>query len=46
MLEEARATVAAAAAAADQRGNGTTEEDAKAGPKVLETAGVVTIKLH
>jgi NifU-like protein involved in Fe-S cluster formation len=48
MLEEARATVAAsaAAAAASQPGNGTTEEDAKAGPKVLETAGVLTIKLH
>ena len=27
-------------------GNGTTEEDAKAGPKVLEDAGVLTIKLH
>src|SRR5665213_918177 len=39
MLEEARATVAAAAAAS--RGTGTTEEDAKAGPKVLEDAGVL-----
>ena len=46
MLEEARATVAAAAAAANQRGNGTTEEDAKADPKVLEDAGVLTIQLH
>ena len=47
MLEEARATVAAAAAAAaNQPGNGTTDEDAKSGPKVLETAGVLTIKLH
>ncbi len=47
MLEEARATVAASAAAAASRpGNGTTEEDAKAGPKVLETSGVLTIKLH
>ena len=45
MLER-RAAIAAAAAAAASRGNGTTEEDAKAGPKVLEDAGVLTIKLH
>jgi NifU-like protein involved in Fe-S cluster formation len=44
MLEEARATVAAAAAS--RPGNGTTEEDAKAGPKLVEDAGMVTIKLH
>ncbi|MBV8298538.1 MAG: iron-sulfur cluster assembly scaffold protein [Candidatus Eremiobacteraeota bacterium] len=45
MLEQARG-IAAAAAAAKQPGNGTTEEDVKAGPKVLEDAGVLTIKLH
>jgi len=45
MLEDARATVAAAAAAT-QRGNGATQEDAKADPKVLEDAGMLTIKLH
>ncbi len=45
MLERARATVAAASAASTS-GNGTTEEDAKAGPKILESAGVLTIKLH
>ena len=45
MLEQARG-IAAAAAAANAPGNGTTEEDAKAGPKVLEDAGVLTIKLH
>ncbi|MBV9407280.1 MAG: iron-sulfur cluster assembly scaffold protein [Candidatus Eremiobacteraeota bacterium] len=46
MLEEARATVAAAAAASSQRGTGTTEEDAKAGPKVVDDGGLLTIKLH
>ncbi|MBV9440352.1 MAG: iron-sulfur cluster assembly scaffold protein [Candidatus Eremiobacteraeota bacterium] len=46
MLEEARATVAAASAAASAKGNGTTSEDAKAGPKVFDDAGVVTIKLR
>ncbi|MBV8644398.1 MAG: iron-sulfur cluster assembly scaffold protein [Candidatus Eremiobacteraeota bacterium] len=45
MLEEARATVAAAAAASTQRGTGTTE-DAKAGPKVMDDGGMLTIKLH
>jgi NifU-like protein involved in Fe-S cluster formation len=45
MLEQARG-IAAAAAAANAPGNGTTEEDAKAGPKILEDAGVLTIKLH
>jgi NifU-like protein involved in Fe-S cluster formation len=45
MLEQARG-IAAAAAAANAPGNGTTEEDAKAGPKVLENAGVLTIKRH
>ncbi|HZO92800.1 MAG TPA: iron-sulfur cluster assembly scaffold protein [Candidatus Baltobacteraceae bacterium] len=45
MLEQARATVAAARAAS-ARGNGTTEEDAKAGPKVFDDSGVLTIKLH
>lgn len=46
MLEDARATVAAAAAASAQRGTGTTEEDAKAGPKLLDDGGMVTIRLH
>jgi NifU-like protein involved in Fe-S cluster formation len=45
MLEQARG-IAAAAAAANQPGNGTTSEDAKAGPKVLSDNGVLTIKLH
>ncbi len=45
MLEQARATVAAASAASP-RGNGTTEEDAKAGPKILDAGGMLTIKLH
>jgi NifU-like protein involved in Fe-S cluster formation len=45
MLEQAKATVAVAAAAT-QPGNGTTSEDEKAGPKVLDDGGVVTIKLH
>jgi NifU-like protein involved in Fe-S cluster formation len=45
MLEQARATVAAASAAAT-RGTGTTEEDAKAEPQVLDRGGVLTIKLH
>jgi NifU-like protein involved in Fe-S cluster formation len=45
MLEQARG-IAAAAAAANRNGNGTTEEDAKAGPKVLDDGGVLTIKLH
>ncbi|HTJ28343.1 MAG TPA: iron-sulfur cluster assembly scaffold protein [Candidatus Limnocylindria bacterium] len=45
MLEQARG-IAAAAAAANQPGNGTTSEDAKAGPKVLSDDGVLTIKLH
>ena len=40
MLEEARATVAAAAA------SNAPAVEAAAGPKVLEAAGVVTIKLH
>jgi len=44
MLEQARGIAAAAAASA--AGTGTTEEDAKAGPKILEDAGVLTIKLH
>jgi NifU-like protein involved in Fe-S cluster formation len=44
MLEQARGI--AAAAAASVAGTGTTEEDAKAGPKILEDAGVLTIKLH
>ncbi|MGD0050510.1 MAG: iron-sulfur cluster assembly scaffold protein [Vulcanimicrobiaceae bacterium] len=46
MLEQARATVAAAVAAAAQPGNGTTSEDAKAGPTIVDAGGLVTIKLH
>jgi NifU-like protein involved in Fe-S cluster formation len=45
MLEEARG-IAAAAAAANLPGNGKTSQDENAGPKVVENAGVVTIKLH
>jgi NifU-like protein involved in Fe-S cluster formation len=45
MLEEARG-IAAAAAAANQPGNGKTSQDENAAPKVLEDAGVLTIKLH
>ena len=45
MLAEARAT-ALAAQAATQRGNGTTSQDENAGPKILEEAGKITIKLH
>jgi NifU-like protein involved in Fe-S cluster formation len=45
MLEEARG-IAAAAAAANLPGNGTTSQDDHAGPKALETGGVLTIKLH
>ena len=45
MLEQARG-IAAAAAASNAPGTGTTEEDAKAGPRVLEDAGMLTIKLH
>ena len=37
---------AAAAAAANLPGNGTTSQDDHAGPKALETGGVLTIKLH
>ena len=46
MLEDARATVAAAAAAADLPGTGKTSQDEAAGPKLMEEAGKVTIKLH
>ncbi|HEX3467279.1 MAG TPA: iron-sulfur cluster assembly scaffold protein [Candidatus Elarobacter sp.] len=45
MLEQARG-IAAAAAASSAPGTGTTEEDAKAGPSILEDAGMLTIKLH
>ena len=45
MLEQARG-IAAAAAAAHQNGTGTTEEDAKAGPKIVDDGGLLTIKLH
>lgn len=43
MLAEAKA---AAAQAATMRGNGTTSQDENAGPKILEEAGKITIKLH
>ena len=46
MLEDARATVAAAAALANQPGNGKTSQDENAGPKVVQDSGVLTIKLH
>jgi hypothetical protein len=45
MLEQARG-IAAAAAASRAPGTGTTEEDAKAGPRVVDDAGMLTIKLH
>ena len=45
MLEQARG-IAAAAAAANQAGNGQTSQDVNAAPKVVESAGMVTIKLH
>lgn len=46
MLEEARATVAAAAALSAQPGNGKTSQDENAGPSVLADGPVLTIKLH
>ena len=46
MLEQARATVAAAKAAADLPGNGKTSQDEAQGPRVVNDGGVVTIKLH
>jgi NifU-like protein involved in Fe-S cluster formation len=46
MLEEARASVRAAAALSEQRGDGKTSQDENAGPKVLQDGGVLTIKLH
>lgn len=46
MLEQARGIAAAAAAASRAAGTGTTEEDAKAGPQVLDDGGLLTIKLH
>jgi nitrogen fixation NifU-like protein len=45
MLQKAHA-VAAAARAASMPGNGKTSQDENAGPKLLEEAGKVTIKLH
>ena len=45
MLEKAHA-VAAAARAATMPGNGKTSQDENAGPKIMEDAGKVTIKLH
>jgi NifU-like protein involved in Fe-S cluster formation len=46
MLDEARATVAAASALADLPGNGKTSQDENQGPKVINDGGMVTIKLH
>ena len=46
MLDEARATVAAAAALSELPGTGTTSEDAKAAPTVAPADGKITIKLH
>jgi len=46
MLDEARATVAAASALADLPGNGKTSQDEAEGPKVINDGGMVTIKLH
>jgi NifU-like protein involved in Fe-S cluster formation len=46
MLEEARASVQAAAALSSQRGNGKTSQDENAGPKILQDGPVLTIKLH
>jgi hypothetical protein len=46
MLEQARGIAAAAAAASRAPGTGTTEEDAKAGPQLLDDGGMLTIKLH
>jgi len=43
MLEQARGIAAAAAA---QSGNGQTSQDVNAAPKVVESGGMVTIKLH
>ena len=45
MLAQAAAT-AAAARAATLPGNGKTSQDENAGPKIMEDAGMVTIKLH
>jgi NifU-like protein involved in Fe-S cluster formation len=44
MLEQARGI--AAAAAANQNGNGQTSQDLNAEPKVVAAGGMVTIKLH
>ncbi len=46
MLEQARGIAAAAAALANQDGTGKTSQDEAAGPKVVESGGMVTIKLH
>lgn len=46
MLDEARATVAAAAALSELPGTGKTSQDEAAGPKIVESGGMVTIKLH
>ena len=46
MLEQARGIAAAAAALANQNGTGKTSQDEAAGPKVVESGGMVTIKLH
>ncbi len=46
MLEQARGIAAAAAALASQDGTGQTSQDEAAGPKVVESGGMVTIKLH
>ena len=46
MLEQARGIAAAAAAASRADGTGTTEEDAKAGPQVVDAGGDADIKLH
>lgn len=45
MLEQARASAAAAALSA-QRGDGKTSQDENAGPKVVQDDGILTIKLH
>ena len=48
MLDEARATVASAAALSELPGNGKASQDEaqEAGPSLIADAGKVTIKLH